>query len=112
MGDTRKPSALPDGIPDAIHIGDFVVRPLPVRSTDDHLDTPQSRDRAVQADDTAHDAQHRAADTPEPATATAQAAADVDASIAEARAAVAAPDDLPFPIVLHDPLTGKPVGSP
>jgi hypothetical protein len=97
MGDDHEPTLEIDGI----HAGDFVVRPVPAFGTDGHLDTPASRERDRQKDE-------------RPAASAAVVplgeGGEVDASIEEARARLQG-DGLPIPIILRDPLTGKPIGS-
>ncbi len=103
-----------------VRVGDFHVQIVPATGTDDHLDTPQNRDRAEQAQEDEEAAKHSADVVPEhPLPDPAHPAptpviplgegGDVDASIEEARARVS--DETPIPILLHDPLTGKVVES-
>ena len=106
-GGRRKPALKVDGI----HVGDLVIRPAPAFETDGHLDTPASRERARQKDEDARTAQHAEGDPAHATPAPADAGDDVDASIRAAREAPAgeAPDAVP--ILLHDPLTGKVIGT-
>ena len=105
MGDDKNgPSIHLDGL----HAGDWVVSIAPTARTDDHLDDPERRERGRQKEDDAHAAQHGGEGEVEPAQT--QAAEDVDASLAAARAAQA-PDEVPVPILLRDPLTGKVIGE-
>jgi hypothetical protein len=109
MGDDTKPRVARDGI----HVGDVVIRPVPVRETDDHLDTSAGRERDRSQEEDAHAAQHSAGEPP-PAPAgivPVGEGGDVDASIQAAREAVQGAGELPIPILLHDPLTGKIIGS-
>jgi hypothetical protein len=106
MGEDQKPKIALDGV----HVGDWVIRPVSATGTDGHLDTPASRERDRQGEEDARAAQHR---VPDAVPAPVQAAEDVDASIEAAREASRGdgPEDLPIPILLHDPLTGKVIGS-
>jgi hypothetical protein len=91
---------------DGIHVGDYVMRPVPAGGTDDHLDTPQNRDRARLDDPDASATQYVGDVTP------AASPAAVDASIEEARArAAGAAGEVPVPIVVRDPITGEPIGT-
>jgi hypothetical protein len=119
MGDEKNPVLKRDGA----HAGDFVIRPVPSFGTDGHLDTPASRERTRQREDDTRAAQlggvtapaHPLADPLHPAAAVLPLGqgGDVDASIEAARSALEgdSPDDVPIPIILHDPLTGKPIGT-
>jgi hypothetical protein len=88
---------------DGIHAADFVMRPVPAGGTDDHLDTPQNRDRARGGDPDASATQYGGAPPP------AASPAEMDASIEEARARAAG--EVSVPIILRDPLTGEPAGT-
>ncbi len=121
MSDDDKPALKMDGL----HVGDFVIRPVPSFGTDDHLDTPEGREADRQKEDDARAAQHsEATDPPHPIVNPLHPAptpvipfgegGDVDASIEAARAAAGVgqtPGEIPIPILLRDPITGKVVGS-
>lgn len=114
MGNDPKAIAKQGGV----HAGDWIVRPVPATGTDGHLDTPSSRERDLRAEQDARTAQHSDALPAHPlAPPSAKVipvgeGGDVDASIEAARSAAMGdePDDPPVPILLHDPITGKPIG--
>jgi hypothetical protein len=115
MGDEAKPTLKRDGL----HVGDFVICPTAQTSTDDHLDTPENRERDRQTEEDDRAARHDGCAPPsypsieptgEPVIPLGEGG-DLDVSIQRARARVHGKDELPIPILLRDPLTGKPVGS-
>jgi hypothetical protein len=119
MGDDGKPAAKLDGI----HLGDFVIRPAPATGTDNHLDTPEGRERQRQRQEDARAAQqagvtgngHPIADPLHPAAGPVLPAGEggvVDDAIETSRAVRGdTPDDPTVPILLRDPLTGNVIGS-
>jgi hypothetical protein len=116
MSDENDPSLHLDGL----HVGDFVMRPVPATGTDGHLDLPETRERDQRAEDEARAARaagevapsHPLRDPTLPAPTQViplGEGGDVDASIEDARER--AGDATPMPILLRDPLTGKVAGS-
>jgi hypothetical protein len=97
-------------------VGDFTMQGTVSLSTDDHLDTNENRERTRRGEEDARAAQQAGAVAPEDAIAAlrrkpppAPEHTALDDALDDARARAAGTADLPM--ILHDPLTGQPIGG-